>query len=351
MISGPASRGIRVFLLLSLVSFFADFTYEGARSVSGPVLEALGASLLVTSTLSIGEAISYTARLVSGVVTYKKAGPRTYWGLVFLGYALNLVVVPLIALAWDWRIALLLYILERTGKGLRVPPRDAILAEVGASLGLGRLYGIHELLDQAGAVSGALFIGLLARGGVRKPLELLAIPALAALLLLTIVYAMYPRPRSAEKPSASFREAVWRALALSMVLAASAAVFVHWSTASYLLSRRMGANAIALLYAVAMLSDALAAIPLGMAYDRLGKASLAILPLASFIATLSLFTLNPLVFSILWGVAMSGYETIAKAYIAGSVEPRERGLAFGTAYTIIGVGWTLGNIALALLVA
>ena len=73
---------------------------------------------------------------------------------VFLGYSLNLLAVPLLALAPSWPIAFMLVIVERVGKGLRVPARDAIIAEVSSSIGYGKGFAVHELLDQVGAVIG-----------------------------------------------------------------------------------------------------------------------------------------------------------------------------------------------------
>ncbi len=350
-VENQEGRLIRLFLLLSLVSFFADFTYEGARSVSGPLLERLGASLIIAGTLSLGEAISYGARLASGLIAYGKPSPRIYWGLLIIGYLINLTAVPLLAIAGYWQLAFTLYILERLGKGLRVPPRDAILAELGSGLGLGRLYGIHELLDQAGAVSGALFVGLFTGGTLSETFALLAIPATIAIILLILVYLHYPSPSSAGRLEKGFYSSLKPILLPSIIIACSIAVLVHWSTAGFILSWNLSISNIALLYSLAMLTDAVFAIPLGLAYDKLGELSIVILPITSLSATLTLLAKTPLIFAVLWGLAMSGYETIAKAFIAGRTEVRGRAFAFGIAYTFIGIGWTLGNIALALILS
>ncbi len=344
------SRKIKAFILFSFVSFFADFTYEGARSVSGPILDKLGASLIIAGTLSLGEAVSYFIRLLSGVISFRYASPRMYWFLVFSGYVINLGAVPLLAITHSWELAYLLYIIERAGKGLRVPPRDAILAELGSEIGVGKLYGIHELLDQAGAVLGALFVGLSASNSLYISLELLSIPAAIAILLLVVVYFMYPSPRSAEKLYENLSKILFRLATPSLILAFSVALFVHWSTASYILSLSLSAEKIAMLYSLAMLSDGLIALPLGFLYDRVGKHSVLLLPVLSIIATISLFKTSPVIFTILWGTAISGYETIAKAYIAETVEARARGFAFGLVYSIIGLGWTLGNVLLVILI-
>lgn len=346
------TRPILVFLLLSLVSFFADFTYEGARSISGPYLSELGASLVIAGSISIGETLSYLGRLLSGLLTYRYATPRFYWGMVFIGYSINLIAVPLLAFAGEWRMAFILYLIERIGKGLRVPVRDAILSEVGASLGPGKLFGIHELLDQAGAIVGALFISWsIGALGVSSGLLLLSIPAAAAITLLTASYTLHPRPKVAAKPARSIKPIMRDALRISLPVGLPMLIYVHWATAGFLLSREISIETIAALYSVVMLVDGIVALPLGALYDRVGKTSLALLPILSALGTLSLFYSSPLIFAVLWGTAMATYETIAKAYVAASTKREERGITFGIVYAIMGFSWTIGNIALALLLS
>ncbi len=345
-------RSLVVFLLLSMVSFFADMTYEGARGIAGPYLEMLGASLVVAGVVSLGDAVSYLSRLAAGVLAYRRPSPGLYWGLVFLGYAVNLVAVPLLAYVYSWEAGLALLIIERVGKGLRAPTRDAILSEVGAGLGSGKLFGLHEVLDQAGAVSGALLVGYVASGsGVREALLFLAAPAGAALLLLAGAYLLYPRPGVAAGGRRGVEVVLKHALLLAAPLALSMALFVHWVAAGYVLSGRLEGYTVAYLYALAMAADAVVALPLGALYDRIGRWSLAVLPAASAAATLSLVTAPGPVFAVLWGVAMAGYETLAKAYIADRSPPGERAFAFGVAYSVMGFAWTGGNLVLALLLS
>ena len=107
-------------VLIGIVSLFADMTYEGARSINGPYLAILGASGVTVGIVSgLGELIGYTLRLLSGFLSDKTG---RYWAITFFGYAVNLLAVPLLALAGNWQLAAVLMITERIGKGLRVPP-------------------------------------------------------------------------------------------------------------------------------------------------------------------------------------------------------------------------------------
>ncbi|MCS7039863.1 MAG: hypothetical protein NZP34_09690, partial [Caldilineales bacterium] len=91
------ARAIRFVVLLGLVSLLADTTYEGARSIAGPYLALLGAGGTVVGVVSgFGELIGYSLRLVSG---YLSDRTRRYWALTLTGYAINLLAVPLLALA------------------------------------------------------------------------------------------------------------------------------------------------------------------------------------------------------------------------------------------------------------
>jgi hypothetical protein len=117
---GQASPALKFVLLVGVMSFFADFTYEGSRSIIGPFLGALGAGALTIAVITgAGEFLGYGLRLVSG-----RGADATgrYWPITIGGYALQMSVVPLLALAGSWQVAALLIILERVGKATRNPP-------------------------------------------------------------------------------------------------------------------------------------------------------------------------------------------------------------------------------------
>ena len=93
-------------LLFGVVNLFADMTYEGARSVTGPFLGTLGASgFIVGSVTGFGEFLGYALRLVSGRMADRS---RFYWPITLGGYLVQMVSVPLLALAGSWPIAGLL---------------------------------------------------------------------------------------------------------------------------------------------------------------------------------------------------------------------------------------------------
>ncbi len=339
-----------VFLLIGLVSLFADMTYEGARSVVGPYLRYLNAALVIAAAVSVGDLVSYTARLLGGLVSYTVRSSRGYWGLVFLGYTINLVAVPLLAFAGNWYLAFILVMVERAGKGLRAPARDAILAEVSRGIGRGLAYSIHEFLDQLGAVSGPLIVGLtlgMEGYGYTSAFLILAVPAVASLILLSAAYMLYPRLEAVRLPprGLGLPSRFW-ILAFSSL--AAMAGFIHWVHASYRLSG-YGGEYIAYLYSLAMLVDAVVALVLGFLYDRVGRGVIAVVPVMAGLSTISmLYDYSPVYFALLWGAAMGGFQSVYRSIVADDLDPGVRGLGFGLLYFMMGVGWSVGNIVLSL---
>ena len=87
---------LRFVLIVGIVNLFADFTYEGARSITGPFLSMLGASAAVVGAVAgFGELAGYALRSVSGYLADKT---HRYWATAFIGYAINMIAVPLLAL-------------------------------------------------------------------------------------------------------------------------------------------------------------------------------------------------------------------------------------------------------------
>jgi nitrate/nitrite transporter NarK len=129
----------RFLILLGITSLFADMTYEGARSITGPYLG--GSATIVGIVGVLGELIGFGVRFVFGSLADRTG---KYWTITIFGYGLNLLVVPLLALAYNWEIASLLIIAERFGKAIRTPARDVMLSHAAKEIGTGLGFGIHE---------------------------------------------------------------------------------------------------------------------------------------------------------------------------------------------------------------
>jgi MFS family permease len=347
---------LKFVILLGFVSLFADVTYEGARSIAGPYLAVLGASAAIVGIVSgFGELVGYGLRSLFGYISDKTG---KYWTMTILGYALNLLAVPLLALAGRWEIAAILMIAERMGKAIRTPARDAMLSHATADIGRGRGFGLHEAMDQIGAMLGPSIVAavLFFKGGYRNAFGFLLIPALLALGVLAAARLLYPRPRDFETGRVNperkgFSRTFWIYLAAVAFIAAG---FTDFPLIAYHFNRASVATDewIPVFYAIAMGVDALAALLFGRLFDRKGIPVMAIAALVS-----SLFA--PLVFlggfafallgMMLWGVGMGAQESIMRAALAEMVPADRRGSAYGLFNTGYGLFWFLGSALMGIL--
>jgi len=343
-------RRILVFLLLGFVSLFADIAYEGARSVVGAYIRLLGAVALGAGLVTLGELVGYGLRLASGVLVGLTRSSRLLWGLVAFGYGLNAVAVPMLAYARSWNDVVALVVLERFGKAIRAPARDVVLAEVSKGIGYGKGFGIHELLDQVGAVAGPLILAFAANVlGYRKAFLVLAVPATMALILVLVANRLYPRLEAFEYKRFERTSLGIEFWLLVAGLGVASMGFLHWSIVSYHIENLglVPYEAIATLYAIAMLSDAIVALPMGMLYDAWGPRIVVAIPLIAMpipilLTQRSLYTL--IIVAILWGAFMSSLETVARASIATIVPPNARPYAYGIYSFVQGVSMFLGGL-------
>jgi predicted MFS family arabinose efflux permease len=105
------SRALQFVLMVGIMSFFADFTYEASRSIIGPYLAVLGTSAAAVAIVTgFGELLGYGRRLVSGRLADKT---NQFWAITIFGYVVQMCAVPLLALAGNWPVAAALIILER----------------------------------------------------------------------------------------------------------------------------------------------------------------------------------------------------------------------------------------------
>src|SRR5437667_3711297 len=155
-------------LIIGIVNLFADLTYEGARGIIGPFLGSLGVSAAIVGFVAgFGELMGYGLRSVSGYFADKS---HRHWTFAFVGYAINMLAVPTLALTTRWPLASALVVSERIGRGIRKPTVEAMLSYAGRSIGAGWVFGLNEALDQAGATVGPLLMALILylNGGYRN---------------------------------------------------------------------------------------------------------------------------------------------------------------------------------------
>lgn len=347
---------LKFVILLGFVSLFADVTYEGARSITGPFLAILGASATAVGIVAgFGELIGYGLRFVSGYIADKTG---KYWTITIVGYFLNLIAVPALALAGNWQIAAVLIITERVGKAIRTPARDAMLSHATKEMGAGWGFGLHEAMDQIGAMLGPIIVAIVLyfKGGYKEGFFILFIPAILALTVLFTAKFLYPKPRDLEinapkLEAKGFPKFFWFYLAAVALIAAGYADFpliaYHFKKASV-----VSDNMIPIFYAVAMGVDAIAALLFGRMFDKIGMPVLIIAAvISSFFAPLIFFGGFYLALSgmVLWGIGMGAQESIMRAAVGSMVSADRRGTAYGVFNAGYGIFWFLGSALMGVL--
>ena len=352
-----------------VVSLAADMVYEGARSVTGPLLGMLGASALVVGLVTgAGEAMALLLRLAFGPLADRTS---RYWALTLAGYGLTAVCVPLLALApalggAGLAVACALIVAERVGKAVRSPAKSALLAQAAGAVGRGRGFAVHKALDQVGAFAGPLLVAaLIAATGVMWPsLAALAVPGTAAMGLLLWMRRRVPNPEAVERdapppvespqrPRATARS--WLGVDLPrgfFWFAGSAAAattgLVTFGLISYHASQAglIAVAAVPILYAGAMAAAAVAALTSGPLYDRWGARVLYALPaLGAAVPALALSGsgTSVIVGTVLWGAAVGVQDSTVKALVADLVPPNRRATAYGVFAAVQGVAALAGG--------
>jgi MFS family permease len=342
---GSRSRGrvagMRLVLLFGVVSFFADMTYEGGRSIVGPYLAILGASATAVGVVAGGgELLGYALRLFSGRLA---DSTRAYWPITIAGYVLQMAAVPALALAGSWELAAVLIVAERVGKAVRNPPRDAMLAHAGSEMGRGWAFGVHEAMDQVGALAGPLVAAavLAMHGRYEAAFALLAIPAVLTLATLGVARLSYPDPTgSASRPvdahPGGLPRAFWIYVAGAGLVAAGFADFslmaFHFEKAS-----TVSASLVPIFYSAAMGASGLGSLVFGRLFDRRGIVVL--VPLSAGAARVAL----------LWGVGMGVHESVMAAAVAEMVPSARIASAYGLFNLLYGVAWFVGSALMGVL--
>jgi len=348
---------IRFVLMIGILSFFADFTYEGSRSIIGPFLGTLGATgTIVGIVTGFGELLGYGLRLVSG--RWADTSGK-YWPITIFGYVVQMLSVPALALAGNWPSAAALIILERVGKAIRNPPRDVMLSHAGKQAGgYGWVFGLHEALDQFGAMFGPLLVAavLAHRGSYHQAFALLLVPAVINLGLVLTARLLYPRPQDMEPgtqpiDSHGLPRVFWIYLAGAALVAAG---FADYPLIAFRFQQAgiVTGDWVAIFYSIAMAVSGTGSLALGRLFDRFGFRVLIILTIvgAGFAPLVFLGGFwAAMVGAAVWGIGMGVHESIIPAAVSPMVPTERRASAFGLFTAGYGVAWFAGSAIIGIL--
>lgn len=371
------SQAMLFIILFGIVSLFSDMTHEGASSIRGAYLSLMGASAAAIGFVSgLGELIGYSMRYVFGKLTDKT---RRYWPMTILGYTLDILAVPALALVGEhgWIAACGLLIVQRMGKAIKKPAKDTIMSFAASQEGVGKSFGIQEVLDQIGAFLGPVLLYLVMLFKTEGTtfeiysfcFAVLAIPGAVTLILLLVTRCKFPDPEHFEPEPKEYipfrmkKEFILYIAGISLFAFGFidySIIIMHVSRSFSQLSGGLAetgelvtSGSLPLLYAGAMLVDAVAALLFGLMYDKKGVKALVWSTLISAPFAIFVFAFDSvpmlLVGIALWGVGMGAQESILKAAVTSMVPKSSRATGYGIFECSFGVFWFLGSWLLGVL--
>jgi MFS family permease len=346
---------LRFVIMMGIVNLFADMTYEGGRGEVGAFLGHLGATgAIIGIVAGGGELAGYVVRSFFGALADRTG---RYWTQAWIGYVLNLLSVPALALVGSWPAASALVFGERVGRGIRRPVISAIIAEAGRELGGGRAFGVNEALDQVGATVGPLIVAFaVLRGGFQLGFGVLIVPAILALacLIPAMFFSRGLTPKRAPASGPLFRDARtfrWYAIGGALI----AAGYVDFALIAYRFGRDHVASPamISVWFAVAMAVGGLSAPLLGRLLDRFGAIVVALaVPLTAAAVPLA-FLGHGFVAGVgaaLWGIGTAVQDSLLLALVSTVLADNRKATALGLYDTIFGIAWFAGSVAFGFLV-
>ena len=244
------------------------------------------------------------------------------------------------------------------GRAVRSPPRDAMLSHAAGQTGLGWGFGLHQALDQTGAVVGPLLVsGLLFLGhDFRAAFAVLLAPAVVSISLVLAARLSFPQPRDFELApppldttglAPSFRVYLVAVALIAAGYADFALIAYHFGKASV-----MPATWIPIVYAVAMAVDGAAGLALGSLFDRIGLRAMILATLVSAAAAPLVF-LGGFAAAVLgmacWGIGTGAQESVMRATVSQLAPQHRRATAFGIFNAVYGVAWFAGSVLLGVL--
>ena len=365
------SQAMVFLILFGIVSLFSDMTHEGASSIRGAYLSIMGASAGAIGFFSgLGELIGYSMRYLFGKLTDKT---RQYWLVTVIGYMLDVMAVPALALVGEhgWIWACLLLLIQRMGKAIKKPAKDTIMSFAASQEGAGKSFGIQELLDQIGAFLGPVLLYLVmlfrTNGDVFQTYSfcfaVLAIPGAITLILLLFTWRKFPDPERFEpEPEEHVPFRMKKSFVLyiagiscfafgfidySLIIMHVSNVYAGLASDLAQTSALVTEGTLPLLYAGAMLVDAIAAVVFGYLYDKIGVKALMISTLLSSVFAIFVFSAHSvpmlLIGIALWGIGMGAQESILKAVVTSIVPKDSRATGYGIFECSFGVFWFLGS--------
>lgn len=329
-------------IVLGIVSLLNDAAGESVIPLLPYFLTVvLGAPIWAVGLVEgVADSASSILKVVSGWLSDRSGRRKAF---VTLGYTLPIAGRGALFFANNWLHVLVLRFVDRSGKGIREAPRDAIVSETIAKL-RGRAFGFHRAMDRFGAVIGPLLaIALLPLFGIRGVFAFTVVPGLLSLILLILFVKTKNHPPKKRLTLAlalrKFDKKFIKFVAITGLFS-----IANFSYAFLILrAQNLGADLVSVtfLYLTYALVYSLSATPIGMLSDKIGRKWIIIFGFVLFAAICGSFifvnSYELLIgLFILYGI-FSATVPVWSAYGSDLVGPERRASALGALYTVIGL--------------
>jgi len=338
---------------MGLTSFFSDFGHEMATAILPAFLVSVGGSAALLGIIEgIADASISGMKLLSGWYS-DYIGKRKPFAVI--GYLLTAIGVGSFSLAFSWPHVLLSRVIAWLGRGIREPPRDALLVDSTKPEYYGRVFGFHRGMDTVGAIAGPAIAFFLVKGMALRPIFLVAlIPS--ALAFLTIALFVKETRKSSHEGHTHFIVSVRSLPRNFRFFLIAVGVFGLGNFADSMLILRAteilspingaivaGSLAI-LLYTIHNVFYAAFSFPIGVLADRFGKRKILVfgylltgLSSVGFIFTIGNIFYLGLLF-VVAGIAIAITDAMERTVAADLLPENLRGTGYGTLATVNGIG-------------
>lgn len=337
--------------MLGLVSLFVDMSTEMVYPLVPLFLTAsLGASPAIVGIIEgIAESIASLLKVFSGYIGDRYHNKKH---LAFAGYSASVIYKIFLLLAASWPGVLVARVIDRTGKGIRTAPRDALVAQSCDVKKLGGSFGLHKMLDMAGSSLGALlaFIFVATNFGFHKAFLFSIIPAVIGILIIFTIREDKNSVTTCEKLSL-------KGLKLDGKLKAYLTVIFIFclgnSSNTFLLLKAQvqgfSASQVLLLYLLFNVATSVLAIPSGKLSDKLGRSKILVsgyLIYGLVYLGFALLSAKPIILFlfIAYGAYTAFISGAERAFIVENSPDGLKGTILGLYGMIQGIGLLLSSI-------
>jgi len=359
-----ANLGInRNVFILGWVSFFTDVSSEMIFRAFPLFLNALGVG---TSIIGLIEGLGYSAanfvKIISGWGS-DRLGERKW--ITAAGYGLSTLVKPFLLIASSWGVALAIRVVERAGKGVRISPRDALIADCTTDGTTGRGFGFQKAMDSFGAMVGVAIAAIIIYCTLGPDTVLMAsedfhrlviigvIPAAIAVFLV-VFFVKQVRASRAEREAARHVPQPRILDKRFLVFLTVMVLFNLGNSADAFLILRANNVGVSVFYVFILLIlynliYALVSFPVGRLSDRIGRKKIIVIGWIIYVITYILMAVASsgwymLIVAVTYGLYAGLAEGVSKAFVCEIVSPKRRGIAYGLYHGMVGFALLLASV-------